>query len=85
MVKRFMPGTFRCKRSVEAIISKTMKRYLGNLEIPYNLRTYFETPDFAPRNSFLSVNNTYFSNAYPDILIRELGPTPSHRRKTVHL
>ena len=41
--------------------------------------------DFEPRNSFLSPTNTYFLNAYPDILIRELGPTPSHRRKTVHL
>jgi len=34
MVKRFMPDTFRCKRPVEAIISKTMKRYLDKLEIP---------------------------------------------------
>jgi hypothetical protein len=34
MVKRFMPDTFRCKWPVEAIISKTMKRYLDKLEIP---------------------------------------------------
>ena len=41
--------------------------------------------DFGPRNSFLRLNNTYFLNAYPDILISELGPIPSYRRKTVHL
>jgi len=35
--------------------------------------------DFAPRNSFLRLNNTYFLNAYPDILIRVLGPTPTEK------
>ena len=34
IIKRFIPGTFRCKRAVEVIISKTMKRYLDKLEIP---------------------------------------------------
>jgi hypothetical protein len=31
MFKRFMPCSFRCKRPVAAIISKTMKRYLDKL------------------------------------------------------
>jgi hypothetical protein len=34
MVKRFTPGNFRRKRSVAAIISKTMKRFLDKLKIP---------------------------------------------------
>ena len=34
MVKRFIPGNFRCNRPVAGIISKTMKRYLDKLEIP---------------------------------------------------
>jgi len=33
--------------------------------------------DSAPRNRFLRLNNTYFLNAYPDILIREVGSTPT--------
>ena len=33
--------------------------------------------DSAPRNRFLRLNNTYFLNAYPDILIGVLGPTPT--------
>ena len=41
MVKRFMPGTSRCKRAVEAIISKTMKRYLDKLEIPLYYKDIF--------------------------------------------
>jgi hypothetical protein len=41
MVKRFIPGTFRCKRPVEAIISKTMKRYLDKLEIPLYYKNIF--------------------------------------------
>ena len=31
--------------------------------------------DSALRNSFLTLTNTYFLSAYPDILITELGPT----------
>jgi len=41
MVKRFIPGTFRCNRPVEAIISKTMKRYLDKLEIPLYYKNIF--------------------------------------------
>jgi len=33
MVKRFMLGSFRFKRSVANIISKTMKRYLDKLKM----------------------------------------------------
>ena len=33
MVKRFKLGSFRFKRSVADIISKTMKRYLDKFEI----------------------------------------------------
>jgi len=33
MVKRFMPGSFRFKRSEVTIISKTMKRYLDKLKM----------------------------------------------------
>jgi hypothetical protein len=35
MVKRFIPGTFRCNPAYcGTIISKTVKRYLDKLEIP---------------------------------------------------
>ena len=34
MVNRFMPGSFRCNQPMAIIISKSMKRYLDNLEIP---------------------------------------------------
>ena len=41
MVKHFTPGSFRFKRPVAEIISKTMKRYLDKLEIPLYYKNIF--------------------------------------------
>ena len=34
MVKRFIPGSFRCNQPVVIIVSTIMKRYLDKPEIP---------------------------------------------------
>ena len=41
MVKHFMPGSFRFNQVVATIISKTMKRYLDELETPLYYRYIF--------------------------------------------
>jgi hypothetical protein len=40
--------------------------------------------DFAPRNCSLRPSNTYSWNDYPDILIRQLGPTQTDFKLKLH-
>jgi hypothetical protein len=40
--------------------------------------------DFAPRKCSLRPSNTYFLNAYPDILIRQLRPTQTDFKLKLH-